>query len=85
MSEDELADLDACEQRVGTDLVAAGKLVHIWRLPGRRANIAIWSCTDTDELHRSLALLPAWPWMDITVRALATHPLGEVTRPDKSL
>lgn len=78
MTDAELADLEQREAVVGTQLALERKLVHIWRVPGRRANIAIWSCDDADDLHRALTSLPAWPWMDITVRPLAQHPLGAV-------
>lgn len=71
----ERADLDLREAAVGTELVTAGKLIHIWRIPGRQANVAVYSCADADELHDALTSLPAWPWMVITVRPLATHPL----------
>ncbi|HZV25934.1 MAG TPA: muconolactone Delta-isomerase family protein [Acidothermaceae bacterium] len=76
MTAAERADLDEREEQAGIHLVGTGRLVHIWRVPGRQANIAIWSCEDADDLHRSLTSLPAWPWMDITVQALATHPLS---------
>jgi muconolactone D-isomerase len=69
-------DLVARESAAGAEHVAAGRLVHIWRVPGRQSNIAIWSCADADELHLALTSLPAWPWMTITVRPLARHPLG---------
>lgn len=72
------ADLDEREQRVGIELVRTGRIAHIWRVPGRQANIAIWSCEDADDLHTSLTALPAWPWMDVTVQPLATHPLSAV-------
>ncbi|HEY5230896.1 MAG TPA: muconolactone Delta-isomerase family protein [Galbitalea sp.] len=78
MTAAERAELDDREGQAGTRLVETGKLVHIWRVPGRRANVAIWSCDDADDLHRSLTSLPAWPWMDITVRPLATHPLSHL-------
>lgn len=78
MSAAELADLEAREAAVGTQLALDRTLVHIWRVPGRRANVAIWSCADADELHRAVSSLPAWPWMDIVVRPLAAHPLGTV-------
>lgn len=74
----ERADLDEREAQAGTRLVETGELVHIWRVPGRRANVAIWSCDNADDLHQSLTSLPAWPWMDITVQALATHPLSQL-------
>jgi muconolactone D-isomerase len=77
MTTAERADLDAREGQAARRLVETGKLVHIWRVPGRRANVAIYLCDDADDLHRSLTSLPAWPWMDITVRPLATHPLSQ--------
>jgi muconolactone D-isomerase len=78
MTDADRVDLDEREAATGTRLAMERKLVHIWRVPGRRANVAIWSCADADELHRSLSSLPAWPWMDITVRPLASHPLAAV-------
>jgi muconolactone D-isomerase len=78
MTETERADLDVREAEAGTRLAVARKLIHIWRVPGRQANVSIWSCVDADDLHRSLTSLPAWPWMDITVRPIASHPLGAV-------
>ena len=76
MSPADRADLDEREEQVGRHHAETGRLVHIWRVPGRQANIAVWSCEDADDLHRSLTSLPAWPWMDITVKPLATHPLS---------
>jgi len=78
MTDAERADLDVREAEVGTRLAIERTILHIWRVPGRRANVAVWSCADADELHRALSSLPAWPWMDITVRPLAHHPLGQV-------
>ncbi|MBN9620912.1 MAG: muconolactone delta-isomerase [Actinobacteria bacterium] len=77
MSDAEFADLVARETAAGAEHVAAGRLRHIWRVPGRQANVAIWACEDADALHAALASLPAWPWMTITVRPLATHPLSD--------
>lgn len=78
MTDAERADLDQREAEVGTRLALERTIVQIWRVPGRRANVAVWSCVDADELHQALSSLPAWPWMDITVRPLALHPLGRV-------
>jgi muconolactone D-isomerase len=78
MTDAERADLDAREAEVGTQLARARKIVHIWRVPGRQANIAVWSCDDADDLHRALTSLPAWPWMNIRVQPLAEHPLGGI-------
>jgi muconolactone D-isomerase len=59
----------------GRELAAAGTIVRIWRIPGRTANVGIWAGVDADEIHRALTSLPAFPWIDARVTALATHPL----------
>ena len=81
MPPEERADLDERESAAGRRLVTSGTIVHIWRVPGRPANVGIWSGDDADDLHRSLTSLPAWPWMYITVRPLATHPLSTDVEP----
>ncbi|WP_399895448.1 muconolactone Delta-isomerase family protein [Streptomyces sp. BBFR51] len=57
------------------ELMATGVLKHIWRLPGQRGNVGIWSATDADALEQVLASLPIRPHADIKVTPLATHPL----------
>lgn len=71
------ADLVARETMAGQEHIREGRLVYIWRIPGRQANVAVWECADTDELHAALTSLPAWSWMSISVRPLATHPLQQ--------
>ena len=68
--------LVARETARGRELVAAGMIEAIWRIPGRTANVAIWRCADADELHAALCSLPAYSWMGIDVTPLATHPLS---------
>ena len=64
----------------GSELAAAGVLRAIWRVPGRLANRGIWSAVGCDALHDALASLPLWPYMDVTVTPLASHPLAESCR-----
>lgn len=59
------------------ELRAAGKLVRIWRDPGRRANWSLYEAADATELHDLLASLPLWPWMSARVHALAHHPVED--------
>ena len=66
--------LDAEAER-GRELLASGALRRIWRVPGRSANISLYAAADATELHALLTSLPLWPWMDVRVEALATHPL----------
>lgn len=71
------SDLMARELARGRELAEAGVIRTIHRLPGRLANIAIWSAPGPDELHELVTSLPAWPYMKVCVRALATHVLAE--------
>ena len=66
--------LDAELQR-GRELLASGALRRIWRVPGRLANVSLYEAPDATALHALLTSLPLWPWMDVRVDALATHPL----------
>jgi muconolactone D-isomerase len=71
----ERAEIIEQEASRGQQLCRSGAIRHIWRLPGQSANVAVWDCPDSDALHMSLTSLPAWPWMSVLVRPLATHPL----------
>ena len=73
MPDDERATLLAAEAARGRELRAAGSIVRMWRVPGRRANVGIWSAADASELHEAIASLPLFPWMDVVVGALADH------------
>lgn len=56
------------------ELAAAGTLIRLWRVPGRRENWGIWSVESTDRLHEVLTSLPLFPYLGITVYPLASHP-----------
>jgi muconolactone D-isomerase len=70
---EQLKDVLDREAVRGRQLQAAGTIVRIWRIPGRRENVGIWSAETVDELHEALMSLPAFPWVDAHVTALATH------------
>jgi muconolactone D-isomerase len=36
--------------------------------------VGLWEAEDATQLHDALSSLPAFPWMDATVEALAIHP-----------
>jgi muconolactone D-isomerase len=79
-------NLLADETRYGAARRVEGDLLRIWRVPGRSANVAIWRAADATALHEQLARLPLYPYMSITVRPLALHPLetpdrAQSTRP----
>jgi muconolactone D-isomerase len=75
MDPDRLAAVKAAEKVRGQELVDAGKLRRIWRIPGRRAVYALYRVDSTEELHEILSSLPLFPWMDIEVTALGAHAL----------
>lgn len=62
-----LASVKAAEKVRGQELVDAGKLRRIWRIPGRRAVYALYQVDSTEELHEILSSLPLFPWMDIEI------------------
>lgn len=73
MPEEMLADVVAREEVRGRELKQDGTIVRIWRIPGRRANVGVWSAPTADELHTAITSLPAFPWIDTHVTPLATH------------
>jgi muconolactone D-isomerase len=78
MSTDERERLRVLERERATELRAEGTLVKLWRVPGRRAVVGISQAPDATALHDALSSLPMFPWMDVTVEALATHPQEQV-------
>jgi muconolactone D-isomerase len=76
LPEERLTSLLAAEHARGTALAESGVLRAIWRVPGRLANRGIWEAADATALHDVLVSLPLWPYMDVAVTSLATHPLA---------
>jgi muconolactone D-isomerase len=72
--EEERSRLKKGERARADELRAAGNLKRLWRVPGRNATIGLYECADATELHDVLSSLPMFPWMDITVEPVATHP-----------
>jgi muconolactone D-isomerase len=73
LPEERQRELRDAEARRATELREQGVLVRIWRVPGRTANIGIWSAPDATALHDVLTGLPLFPYFDATVEPLATH------------
>lgn len=63
------------ESMRGRELQASGILRNVWRLPGQKANVGIWSARDADQFTEALQSLPIWPLIMLEVTPLATHPL----------
>lgn len=71
---DEKARLIAAEGERAKELIAAGRLKRLWRVPGRWANWGIWVAPDATEVHAAISSLPLFPWLDVEVFPLAAHP-----------
>lgn len=71
---DERARLLGAEADRARQLAADGTLVQLWRVTGRRANVGIWSAATCDALHEALESLPLYPFLEIEVLPVSTHP-----------
>jgi muconolactone D-isomerase len=59
------------------ELAAQGHALRVWKPSpddGRSRAIGLYRATDDAELRAILESLPLWPWMEISVTALAEHP-----------
>lgn len=75
LGETERAELLDAELERGRQLVEAGVIRAIWRIPGAIRNVGIWEAADATELHEHITSLPLFPWLTAEVRPLAVHPL----------
>lgn len=77
LSDRERSELARAESDRGLELMEAGKLVDIWRVPGKQANVSLYEVSDATELHDLLTSLPMWRWLEVDVQPLAAHPLTQ--------
>lgn len=68
------AALGEAEHKRAMELAKAGLLKRLWRVPGRIANFGLWEAPDATELHKAIASLPLFPWIEVKVHPLAKHP-----------
>lgn len=78
-SDEEWSALLTREAEAAKELVKRGRIRGIWRVVGQTANVGIWEAESHNELHDSLASLPLFRFMTVTVTALSTHPVGDFT------
>jgi muconolactone D-isomerase len=71
---DRFERLKAEEKVRAQDLQRRGKWRHLWRVAGQYSNVSIFDVADHDELHALLSNLPLFPFMQIAVMPLASHP-----------
>jgi len=77
MPDGERARVREAELVRGRELIAAGSIRSIWRIPGGLRNVGIWEAADATELHGLLESLPLFPWLSAEVTPLAKHPLTQ--------
>jgi muconolactone D-isomerase len=65
----------AAEDKRGRELIEAGSIRDIWRVPGGLRNVGVWEVADATELHDLIASLPLFPYLAADVTPLAVHPL----------
>lgn len=68
-------ELIQAESNRARELMRLGLLKRIWRVPGQFANVSLYEASDATIVHEAVSSLPLWPWMRVTVEALAVHPL----------
>jgi len=71
------AEFDAIklkEKAYAESLQREGIWLHLWRIVGQYANVSIFDARDNQHLHEILTALPLYPYMQIDVVALCTHP-----------
>lgn len=78
LDEETIMRLSTEERQMAARLASEGKLIRMWRVPGRRENWGLWRAADATELHEVISALPVWPYMTVTVHALAQHPVDPV-------
>ena len=74
----ELQERTDAERARGAELVRAGTIEAIWRVPGTTGNVGVWRAANATDLHAVLSSLPLFAYMEIDVMALAEHPLARV-------
>jgi muconolactone D-isomerase len=74
LAPEEAARIKAEEKAYSHQLQSSGKWPHLWRVVGEYANYSVFDVESNDELHDTLSRLPLFPFMNITVTALAKHP-----------
>lgn len=71
---DERADKIAREKALCHELQRSGEWKSIYRIVGAYANISVFDVESNERLHEILWSLPLFPYMEVEVWPLATHP-----------
>ena len=74
LPKDVVTDILAREKAYSQDLQRSGKWRHIWRVVGEYKNVSIFDVESNEELHKLISELPLFPYKEISVTPLCTHP-----------
>ncbi len=77
-TDDDVAELMAAEKARGDELMDAGVIKRLWRVPGEWGSWVLYEAQDATALHAALTSLPLWKWMQVEVHPLARHPFDRV-------
>ena len=72
--DDAFEQLKREEKEMALQLQREGVWRHLWRVVGRYENYSVFDVENHDALHAYLIALPLYPYLDIEVTPLATHP-----------
>lgn len=75
MPDEEWQGIRRAERAHGREMMDGGKMLRLWRLPCQRGALGLFRVSDATELDEILLSYPMNPYLDISVEALATHPL----------
>lgn len=68
------ADTLAREKAYSHQIQQSGEWRDIWRCVGQYSNLSIFDVASNERLHEIISGLPLFPYMDIEVTPLTTHP-----------
>ncbi|MCB9794652.1 MAG: muconolactone delta-isomerase [Alphaproteobacteria bacterium] len=69
------------EKEMALELQVRGTWLHLWRVAGEYSNYSVFDVPDHDALHALLTALPLFPYLEIQVTPLATHPSSLAAKP----
>jgi muconolactone D-isomerase len=73
-AEDDAPALREKERARAAELQEAGTWVHLWRVTGRPENVSVFNVSSNEQLHDVLSSLPMFPFSEMAVTPLSTHP-----------
>lgn len=74
LSAEEVTEFQAREKQYSGDLQRAGTILGLWRIVGEYANHCLFDVPDNENLHEVISGFPMFPYMQVKVTPLATHP-----------